>query len=113
MDKTDKPIPQQQIDRAISVEKTREMMRAAGYEDNSPAELLRLRQVEQAAHDLLCWTYQHEINVEPAEYSRHVRNLAPGIYEKLNAAEQKLYLALMGYAGAFNSPDTRQKEGKD
>jgi hypothetical protein len=55
----------------------------------------RLRDVEQAAHDLLCWTHQHAINVEPADYSRHVKDLHPGVWNEMNTSEQELYAKLM------------------
>lgn len=64
-------------------------------------ELKFLRAIEQAAHDLLCWTFQADINVEPEQYSRHVKDLHPGVFNKLNAAEQTLYNALMRRKGAI------------
>jgi len=63
----------------------------------------RLQAVEQAAHDLLCWTHQYAINVEPSQHSRHVGDLHPSVYNKMNAAEQTLYSALMGREGTVKA----------
>lgn len=76
------------------------------------AERDRLRAVEQAAHDLLCWTYQYAINVDPSEYSRHVKDLHPGVYNKMNAAEQTLYSALMGRKGTVTSITADQPQSE-
>ncbi|MDJ0894844.1 MAG: hypothetical protein QNJ92_06850 [Alphaproteobacteria bacterium] len=65
-------------------------------------DLAFLRAIEQAAHDLLCWTHQDCIDVEPSEYRRHVSQLHPGVYNKLNSAEQTLYNALMRRPGALD-----------
>lgn len=51
--------------------------------------------VRQAAHDLLCWTYQHCINVDQSEYSRNVKDLHPGVFNLMNESERVLYTALL------------------
>lgn len=62
--------------------------------ERSQAKNERLRKIEQGAHDLLCWTYSHTINVDPENYSRHVKDLHPGVYNSMNEAERQLYVAL-------------------
>lgn len=68
----------------------------------SAAEVERLRNIEQAAHDLLCWTYQHAITVGPEEYFRNVRNLHPGVWNVMNASERDLYQALIRTSAALH-----------
>lgn len=60
----------------------------------------RARATQQAireAHSLLVWTYQHAIDTDemPARGWWHVKDLHPGVYNTMNAAEQSLYTALM------------------
>lgn len=64
-----------------------------------------LRAIEQAAHDLICWTHQSSIDVEPDKYSRHVKDLHPSVFNTLNSAEQQLYNALMRRKGALPSKE--------
>lgn len=65
-------------------------------------------EVIQAAHDLLCWTYQHAINVEPADYSRNVRDLHPGVFNTMNSSERDLFVALLKHNDALAALDAKE-----
>jgi hypothetical protein len=49
------------------------------------------------AHQLICWTHQYAINCEemPARGWWHVKDLHPGVWNKLNTSEQALYDVLI------------------